>query len=95
LKLRLQQLDEDGEPLLQFDYRLNNRKGFDGRAKGIVGEMGLFKWKNWVEGSDQKSTPIDSNGDGVKALWYWLFDRYGPVVQRKAGNRMIKRVGFI
>jgi hypothetical protein len=94
LKLRLQQLDDEGEPLLQFDYRLNGRKGFDGRAKGIVAEMGLFKWREWSEGQNQTNKPLDANNDGCKALWYWLYDQYGPVVQRRLGHRTVKRVGW-
>ncbi len=83
LKLALEETDDEG-PLLQFDYRLNNTRDFRGRANGILGEFDLFRWRDWKEGQASPKTPIDSNCDGVKALWYWLYDKFGPVTERES-----------
>jgi hypothetical protein len=92
LKLRLQERDEDDCPLLQFDFRLNSTKAHDGRANGVIAEMGLFKWKDWKEGHNQTAQPVDANNDGCKALWYWLYDRYGPVKERRStGAKRVQR----
>lgn len=91
LKLRLQLRDPDGQPLLMFDHLLRNSKGFDGRAAGIRAEFGLFKWRNWQEGQNRVATPIDANNDSCKALWYWLYDRYGPVVERRFTTQTTRR----
>ena len=77
VKLRLQ------NETVHFDYRLDSSKGYDGKANGILGEFGLYKWRDWNEGQATKQRPVDSNNDALKALGYWLYDRFGPVVERK------------
>lgn len=86
MRLRLEKLDDDGDPLLMFDEHLRNTKGFDGRADGVRAEMNLFKWRDWKEGRNNSPKPIDANNDACKAIWYWLFDKYGPVVLRKSAQ---------
>jgi hypothetical protein len=84
VKLRLEKVDEeDNLPLLQFDYRLNSSKGAGGKANGILAEMGLYRYRDYKDGSNVSKVPIDANNDSCKALGYWLFDKYGPVVERK------------
>lgn len=77
VKLRLQ------NETLHLDYRLDATKGYDGKGNGILAEFGLYKWREWNEGQGSKQRPIDSNNDALKALGYWLYDRFGPVVERK------------
>jgi hypothetical protein len=77
VKLRLQ------NETLHFDYRLRSDKGYDGKANGILAEFGLYKWRDWSEGQSSKLRPVDANNDAVKALGYWLYDKFGPVVERK------------
>jgi len=81
VKLRLQQ------NLLHFDYRLRTDKGYDGKANGILAEFGLYKWRDWHEGQSTKQRPVDANNDALKALGYWLYDRFGPVVERKKRSK--------
>ena len=77
VKLRLQ------NESIHFDYRLNTSKGYDGKANGILAEVGLYKWRDWSDGRSTKARPIDANNDALKALGYWLYDRFGPTVERK------------
>lgn len=91
VKLRLQELDEDDKPLLQFDFRLRGDKNHEGKANGILGEMALYKWREWKEGRNSTAKPVDSNNDACKALGYWLFDKFGPVIERKSGYKKTKR----
>ena len=83
VKLRLQQ------NLLHFDYRLRTDKGYDGKANGILAEFGLYKWRDWHEGQSTKQRPVDANNDALKALGYWLYDRFGPVVERKKRGKPV------
>ncbi len=100
LKLRLSkdsdEVDEEGNPipLLTFDYRLRDDKGYDGRANGTPAEFGLYRWPEWKEGHSKAKVPIDANCDGVKALWYWLFDKFGPVVERGQRGSSTQRKGW-
>jgi len=90
-QLGLQEIGDDNKPLLMFDYRLDASIGYDGRAKGILGELNLFKWRDWKEGKNNAAAPIDANNDAIKATWYWLYDRYGPVVERKRQTKKVTR----
>jgi hypothetical protein len=83
VKLRLR-----GEtPLLVFDYRLRSGKSYVGKAQGVLAEFGLYRWPEWKEGQRSKRKPIDANNDGLKAIGYWLYDRFGPVTERKKLGR--------
>lgn len=69
--------------LLHFDYRLRSDKNFEGKANGTLAELELYRWRDWQEGRNSVTRPIDSNNDALKALGYWLYDRFGPVTERK------------
>jgi hypothetical protein len=80
-------------PLLTFDYRLRSDKSHSGKANGILAEAGLYRWPEWTEGQRSKRKPIDANNDGWKAVGYWNYDRFGPVVERKKmGKAKIRSV---
>ena len=83
VKLRLQ----DGT--LHFDYRMRTDKGYDGKANGTRAEFGLYKWRDWHEGQSSKLRPVDANNDGLKAVGYKLYDRFGPVVERKKRGKPV------
>ena len=87
LNLRLRDYPGYGKPLVAFDYRLSNEVQANGKAKGIIGEMGLYKWPEQKEGTSEKRRPIDNNNDACKALSYWMYDRYGPVEARRTRPR--------
>lgn len=92
MNLRLRNYPDHGKPLIYFDYRLSSDVLPNGKAQGIVAEMGLYKWPEWKEGTGEKRRPIDSNNDGCKAVSYWLYDRTGPVEARpQAGKPIIRR----
>jgi hypothetical protein len=95
VNVRLKGVDPLGVPLLQFSHKMRQDKGMDGRAMGTIAEMGLYKYPPWSEGKNETNKPIDANNDGCKALAYWLYDRFGPVVERKKrGKRQITRRYF-
>lgn len=92
VNVRLKAVDPLGVPLLQFSHKLRQDKGPDGRALGILAEFGLYRYPPWMEGKSTTDKPIDANNDACKALAYWLFDRFGPVVERKKRQkRVVKR----
>jgi hypothetical protein len=95
VNVRLKGVDPLGVPLLQFSHKMRQDKGMDGRAMGTIAEMGLYKYPPWSEGRNETNKPVDANNDGCKALAYWLYDRFGPVVERKKrGKRQITRRYF-
>jgi hypothetical protein len=92
VKLRMKD-GEDGEPRLLFSNRMSWEKSPDGRAGGILTEMLMWRWPYSLR-NDHKNTsrtPIDKNNDGCKALGYYLFDRFGPVVERAPAAKAIRR----
>jgi hypothetical protein len=93
VRLRLQRNGADDCPLLQFDYRLRSDKAGN-KAMGTLAEMGLYRWREWKEGQASHLKPVDANNDGLKALGYWLYDKFGPVVQRRFERRRTIRVGY-
>lgn len=86
LNLRLRDYPGYGLPLIYFDYRLSNDVLPNGKAMGIVGEMGLYKWPAWNEGTSERRIPININNDACKAVSYWLYDKFGPTEARKRGK---------
>lgn len=78
MKLRLQTSPVSGVPRLMFSNRLSKQRDTRGRAGGILSEMQLYTWgKNFTASGTQKRSPVDANNDAIKALSYWLVDRYG------------------
>ena len=94
VKLRLRNDPILGVPLLYFDYRLRADKDYAGRANGIVAEAGLYRWPDWKAGMSSAARPVDANNDGWKAVGYWCYDRFGPVVERKKMRRGVVRDYF-
>lgn len=96
VNVRLKGVDPLGVPLLQFSHKMRQDKGMDGRAMGTIAEMGLYKYPPWAEGKNETNKPIDANNDGCKALAYWLYDRFGPVVERrKRRQQQVTRRYFV
>lgn len=83
VRLRLRDNPLIAEPLVQFDYRLRGDKNHAGKANGILGELGLYKWREWAATQNTKPLPIDANNDALKALGYSLFAHFGPVEERQ------------
>lgn len=92
IKLRLKD-GEDDMPRLLFDKGMSWSKAPDGRAGGILTEMLMWQYPTSLR-DDRRNTarlPIDKNNDGCKALGYYLFDTYGPVVERAKPKPVQKR----
>lgn len=92
VRLRLRPDKEAKQPLLLFDRRLSDVVS-GGRAHGTIAEMGLYRWRDWQEGMSEKVTPIDANNHALKAIGYWLYDKFGPVLERqKLGKTKIRSI---
>ena len=81
MALRLQNAP-DGVPRLLFSDKLKRRRDKRGKASGIISEFGMYQWGKQHPNSATKRTPVDAHNDGIKALSYWLVDRYGHDVLR-------------
>lgn len=83
------------QPLLYFDYRLRSDRDVQGRANGLLAEFGLYKWPQWTEGMSSAARPIDANNDACKALGYWLYDKFGGVLERRKSERRTEIRGYL
>lgn len=92
VKLRLMDGD-DGSPRLLLSSNLSFDRSLDGRAGGIITEFQSYRWPRSLsnEHSNVSRTPTDRNNDALKALGYYLYQTYGPVTERKAAKRAIRR----
>ena len=81
IKLRLKP-GEDDSPRLLFDKGLSFSKT-NGRADGVLAEFDLYRWPRNIPDRARRREPVDANNDAIKALGYYLFAKYGPVVERK------------
>ena len=95
VRFRLRHHPDAKQPLLYFDYRLRRDRDTQGRANGILAEMGLYKWPQWSEGMSQPNRPIDANNDASKALGYWLYDKFGGVLERRKSERKTEIRGYL
>lgn len=83
LNLRLRVDPDMGLPLILFNWKLRNERTFAGKALGILGEMGLYQYPKWRSGRPTTDKPINANNDAIKAICYWLYEMFGPVVERR------------
>jgi hypothetical protein len=49
----------------------------DPRCKDTLREYGLYKYREIVDGKPVSEEPVDADNHAMKALAYWLYDRYG------------------
>lgn len=49
----------------------------DSRCKGMLREYGLYKYRDTVEGRPVSEEPIDRDNHAMKAIAYYLYDRFG------------------
>lgn len=95
LRYRLRVHPDAQAPLIQFDYHLRSDRDVQGRANGLLAEFGLYKWPDWTEGMSVATRPIDASGDAVKALWYWLIDKFGVALERPKSGRRTEIRGYL
>lgn len=67
----------DGRPRLLFAPGL----------KETLGEFGKYRYPKDAESRPVSEEPIDRDNHAIKALCYWLYDKYGPVAPRKVRVR--------
>ena len=78
MKLRLK-MQPDGLPNFIVSDHLPTMLDKKQRATGIITEMESYRWPtNKRLNTSAPKSPVDKNCDQVKAVWYWLLDRYGP-----------------
>jgi hypothetical protein len=68
-----------GEPRIFFDAGLRGGSDVVGFPLGVLAEFGLYKYPEVGENRPVRELPIDRDNHGLKAIGYWLYDRYGPV----------------
>jgi len=68
-----------GEPRIFFDAGLRSGTDAAGFPVGVLAEFGLYRYPEVGENRPIRELPIDRDNHGLKALGYWLYDRYGPV----------------
>ena len=83
--------EQTGEPLLQFNSIIGDATSPDGEAADVLAEFHLWKWRDYNPSSSEPLRPIDANNHAIKALGYGLYDKYGPIYQRKPLTNRIQR----
>lgn len=88
INLRLQDDEIDGEPNLLFNatsikYSRHSRSV----AGGVLSETDLWRFPKFKGNQARRTKPIDANNDALKALGYFLFDTFGPVIERRRRRR--------
>ena len=67
----------DGKPRLHFSPT----------CKGVLAEFSKYKYAKDADNKPISELPIDRDNHGIKAISYWLYDRYGPVLRKKRKPR--------
>jgi hypothetical protein len=49
----------------------------DPKCKGTLAEYGRYKYREVIDGKPVSENPIDADNHAMKALAYWLYDRFG------------------
>jgi len=97
LNLRLRMDPDMHLPLILFNWTMRNERTFAGKAEGVLAEMGLYQYPRWRQGQPTTDKPINANNDAIKAICYWLYDKFGAVVERRkpSGAMKIRRYGLM
>lgn len=84
-----------GQPRIMFAASLAGGVDGLGHARGILAEFGLYKYRELGEGQPVREEPVDRDNHSIKALSYWLYDRFGPVEQERPKSPILHdRGGF-
>lgn len=62
---------ESGQPRILFSSKISGR--------GVLSEFGLYRYAEMRENMAEREAPIDRDNHSIKALSYWLIDKFGPV----------------
>ena len=52
------------------------------RGQALIGEFGSYRFHEAREHRPISEVPIDADNHAIKALCYWLYDRFGAVHPR-------------
>ena len=55
---------------------------FNPACKGILAEFGKYKYPKDVESRPETELPLDRDNHGLKAIAYYLYDKFGPVYRK-------------
>lgn len=92
VRYRLKANDQtDKEPLLLFNANMGDSTSPDGTAADVLAEFNLWKWRDYRPNSSEPLRPIDNNNHAIKALGYGLYDKFGPVLERKPYAERVQR----
>ncbi len=69
------------------------RLTIDPSCRALIREFGLYRYHGEVEGRPISEEPIDRDNHAVKALAYWLYDRFGPVARPRRQSREFAVLG--
>jgi len=94
IALRLQIDELEDEPLLFFNSCSRNSRGPDGRAEGILAELGMWHWRETGYKKSESKRPVDAKNDALKALGYWILDTYGVTGKVRKINKGFKKKGW-
>lgn len=84
-----------GEPGIYFGLGLRSDKDRSGHPRGVLGEMEMYQYARMIDGKPIREQPVDAYNHSVKALGYWLYDRYGPAGGGRAVTATVtRRKGF-
>ena len=74
---------ETGKPRVLFNSSISGR--------GILSEFGQYKYKELTDRMAEREEPIDRDNHSIKALSYWLIDKFGPVDRPHVERKVIDR----
>ncbi len=57
------------------------RIAVDPRCRALIEEFGRYRYHGEIDGRPISEEPIDRDNHAIKALAYWLYDRFGPVAR--------------
>ena len=82
LRYRFGVANPSEQPLVYFNSHLTNLKAPDGTALDVLAEPELWRWPDKGPKQNERRRPVDANNHAMKALGYYLVDRYGASVER-------------
>lgn len=94
IALRLQIDPLDNEPGIYFNSHMTSAIGTDRRPLGTLGEFAVWRWRDRGYGRSEIKRPVDFGNDGLKALGYYVLDRFGAVGRRRSLYKGIRKKGF-
>jgi hypothetical protein len=64
---------------------------FGGAPNPDDGQLRAYRWRTDREGNVTGVAPEDKYCDAIKAVWYGLWDRFGPTMASRGGKIKVRR----